>query len=106
VHGVFQNRIESLASEAAVEGEKLIVQIGRILKENKRTVPAKGKQTIVEFHPSRSRRSTHLLCRLDSTGQRKIAMQFRIIRPYRSAVQTLNVIPFVDILFQLIIFLR
>ena len=29
----FQNRIETLVSEAAVEGEKILLQIGRILKE-------------------------------------------------------------------------
>jgi biopolymer transport protein ExbB len=49
IHGVFQNRIETIVSEAAVEGEKLIGQIGRILKEQKRIEQPKTKQSIVEI---------------------------------------------------------
>ena len=47
LHGFFQNKIETLVSEAAVEGEKLLLQITRILKEKNKI--EKIKSAIVEI---------------------------------------------------------
>jgi hypothetical protein len=35
IHGFFQNRIETLACEAAEESEKLLLQLARMLREQK-----------------------------------------------------------------------
>ena len=51
VHGFFQNRIETLVSEAAVEGETILLHAGRILKEYKRPEMPKTKQSVVEIPP-------------------------------------------------------
>ncbi len=51
IHGFFQNRIETLVSEAAVEGETILLHAGRILKEYKRPEMPKTKQSIVEIPP-------------------------------------------------------
>ncbi len=51
IHGTFQNRIEMLVSEAAVEAEKLLPQMGRILREQRRAEQQKLAQPIVELPP-------------------------------------------------------
>jgi biopolymer transport protein ExbB len=51
IHGTFQNRIEMLVSEAAAEAEKLLPQMGRILREQRRTEQQKLTQPIVELPP-------------------------------------------------------
>lgn len=51
IHGTFQNRIEMLASEAAVEAEKLLPQMGRVLREQRRAEQQKLVQPIVELPP-------------------------------------------------------
>ncbi len=55
IHGVFQNRIEMLASESAEKAEKTISQIAYTLREQKRTEQPKSSpvQPIVEI-PSKS----------------------------------------------------
>jgi biopolymer transport protein ExbB len=49
IHGIFQNRIEILASEAAQRAEKLLSQMSQILKEQKRTESQRGAQQITEI---------------------------------------------------------
>jgi biopolymer transport protein ExbB len=51
VHGVFQNRIEMLVSEAAAESEKLLSQMAHIMKEQKRSEQQKSTQPITELPP-------------------------------------------------------
>jgi biopolymer transport protein ExbB len=53
IHGVFQNRIEMLASESAEQAEKTLSQIAYILREQKRTEQSKSGsgQPIVEIPP-------------------------------------------------------
>ncbi len=52
IHGFFQNRIETLACEAAEESEKLILQLARMLREQKLVEQQKTSQPITEI-PSR-----------------------------------------------------
>ena len=49
IHGVFQNRIEMLASDAAQRAEKLLSQMAQILKEQKRIESQRGAQQITEI---------------------------------------------------------
>lgn len=51
IHGIFRNRIEMLVSEAAVEAEKLLLQMVHILREQRRTEQQKLAQPIVELPP-------------------------------------------------------
>ncbi|MGD0595965.1 MAG: MotA/TolQ/ExbB proton channel family protein [Sedimentisphaerales bacterium] len=52
IHGFFQNRIETLACEAAEESEKLLLQLARMLREQKLVEQQKTSQPITEI-PSR-----------------------------------------------------
>jgi biopolymer transport protein ExbB len=52
IHGFFQNRIETLVCEAAEESEKLILQLARMLREQKLVEQQKTSQPIAEI-PSR-----------------------------------------------------
>ena len=52
IHGFFQNRIETLAGEAADESEKLLLQLARIVREQKPVEQQKASQPITEI-PSR-----------------------------------------------------
>jgi biopolymer transport protein ExbB len=53
IHGVFQNRIEMLASESAEQAEKVLSQMAYILREQKRTEQPKASpgQQITEIPP-------------------------------------------------------
>ena len=53
IHGVFQNRIEMLASESAEQAEKTLSQIAYTLREQKRTEQPKSGpgQPIAEIPP-------------------------------------------------------
>lgn len=55
VHGVFQNRIEMLAGEAAKQAEKLLSQMAHILREQRQAQQAKSPQAIVEIQHKQSR---------------------------------------------------
>ncbi len=49
IHGAFQNRIETLASEAVTETEKLLAQIAEIFKSQNKVQQPRPKQSIVDI---------------------------------------------------------
>ena len=51
IHGVFQNRIEILVSEAAAEAERILPQMAHIAREQRRAEQQKLTQPITELPP-------------------------------------------------------
>lgn len=49
IYGVFQNRIETIHSDAVTEAENILPQIKLILEKQKQTEPQKGQQPIAEI---------------------------------------------------------
>ena len=58
IHGVFQNRIETLLSDATVEAENILPQIRRSLKKQEQAERSKQKQPIREL-PAKSVGTIH-----------------------------------------------
>ena len=58
IHGVFQNRIETLLSDAMVEAENILPQIRRSLKKQEKAEPPEQKQPIREL-PAKPVRTIH-----------------------------------------------
>ena len=103
IHGFFQNRIETLACEAAEESEKLLLQLARMLREQK--LVEQQKDIAADYGDSvQAERGASAISFAEAIAGQENLMSFEIPKRYRGTVQSLNVIPFVDILFLLIVF--